>query len=186
MKITKSQLRTIIAEEIQALEAEESLPNFTQRELITLEENGICLPKELQEQGFLAGAAAGLGKMAIPVVKKMVKTYMIDKLSSSEGREELADHVMGLVELIEKLCGLADRIDAVIAGEAEKRDYVMPPLLKDILGTFCRTPLKVYTTPLNLLASTLRSLDDVMSGFIVDSFGEESEQPAIDVGPEEI
>ena len=195
MTITKQRLSEIIREEFDALQegclpSASSLPNFTEQEIATLQENGIEIPQELQE--VLPAALATAGRAAVPLVKKAVieigEAYIIEKLSSSSGRNELADTLVAVAKLAENLCNLNDHYDEIAAAGAKRAGFEMPKILQGIVGKVCRRGVRFFVSPIILLASAIRSLDDAVSGLIVGKMkGEEGapQPPALKPPPDE-
>ena len=92
MKITKTQLKRLIKEELKQLQEDEAakLPRFSLAEIEYLKESGAPLPPHtLEEAGPVATAAA-----------TAATSIATEKLSSAAGREQVADLLVAIPEYI--------------------------------------------------------------------------------------
>jgi len=187
MKLTKSQLKQIIKEELSASGLSEPRRIVISRqELQTLREHKIPIPKNVlvkrqQLNEFVpaaAGAAAAGGAGA--VATGVAIGVLIEMLSTADGRNRLADMIVAIPELQARVCEVWSAPGAA-AGSVEGAATGEPgaftrgvSAISGVAKKLCRLSiLKIGAAPLNLLAYGLRQMSDEEAAVITGSVGEQ-------------
>ena len=188
MKLTKSQLKQIIKEELSASGlGQPRRIVISRQELQTLREHKIPIPKnvlvkrqQLNEFGpaAVAGAAAAGGAGA--VATGVAIGVLIEMLSTADGRNRLADMIVAIPELQARVCEVWGAPGAA-AGSVETAATGEPgaftrgvSAISGVAKKLCRLSiLKIGAAPLNLLAYGLRQMSDEEAAVITGSVGEQ-------------
>ena len=203
MKITKARLKEIINEETSKVYAQHKTTyvEITEKELRTLKEHNIKIPKNviLKRQHLneaapvvAAGASAGLRRAGVVVLEQVI----VEFLSTSEGRNQIADILTSVPEMVDALCAFGpdlgvetgESIATALGGEQPTFVSSIASTIKFLCGFFIKTSLYPLTSTLNLLAYILRLLSDEQAKIIIDSSrGQEvEEEPVIDPDDTEV
>jgi len=165
MKITKSQLKRIIEEELRSMSIQD-MPNYTQAEIDVLRENNLLDDERLDE--IAPALAVGARFVGGQIGKKIVIPMLINKMRSSESREEVADFILEIVELAKSACKLNDKIEDKAGGGLGRLGLKIPDFAKGVSGKMCRMGIGVQLAPLTLLASFIRTIDDSVAELLLD------------------
>jgi len=203
MKLTKSQLKRIIKEELASFQKERRHVKqilISRQEFQTLKEYKIPIPENVlvREQrpinevgpaiaGAVRGAAAvgsvGARVASSETAKKIGGELFMDLMSSTEGRNKLADLIISITDLPKVMCEIwnapawaGGKVDN-LAGTGSTEE---PGPLSRISSSFsasakklCQHGWALTAKPLHLLAYAIRGLDDEQAKIVTGQTEEE-------------